>query len=112
MATITTELIDAKRDTTGRQIRTATEREELLAAYWESGLTQKAFAAREGIRYTTFVTWVQDGRRRRPAAKVAFRELTLRPRPNVGVEVQLPDGTVVRGGQAGEVAQLVRLLRC
>jgi hypothetical protein len=29
-----------------------------------------------------------------------------------GLAVQLPDGTVIRGTSAGEVAELVRALRC
>ena len=39
MATIATELIETKRDERGRQIRSAEERESLLQAYRESGLT-------------------------------------------------------------------------
>lgn len=35
----------------------ALPREELLPAYEASGLTQSAFARREGINYTTFCSW-------------------------------------------------------
>ena len=49
MATIATELIETKRDERGRQMRSAEERESLLQAYRESGLTQQAFAAQQGI---------------------------------------------------------------
>ena len=62
MATITTtELIDTgeKRDALGRRHTPRERRVELLAAYRQSGLTQTAFARREGIRYSTFCTWAQ-----------------------------------------------------
>ena len=49
MGTIVTELIEAKRDERGRKITPRAEREALVRAYQSSGLTQKAFAARERI---------------------------------------------------------------
>lgn len=132
MATITTtELIETgeKRDTLGRR-RTAVERRaELLAEYRQSGLTRTAFAKREGIRYSTFCTWAQAereagrlpvalaGRKRRrrsmaPPVRFAEVKLGLPPAvPALGLEVRLPDGTVLRGGGAGELAALVRALR-
>ena len=63
MATIATELLEAKRDERGRRITPAAEREALVRAYPESGLTQKAFAKKEGVKYSTFVSWVQAQRR-------------------------------------------------
>jgi transposase-like protein len=110
MMSITTELIDtgAKRDGRGRRIATAEEKEAMVAQYRESGLTQKAFAQREGLKFSTFTSWVQG--RRKAGRKVRFAEL---PTPAMaGLAVQLPDGTVIRGTSAGEVAELVRALRC
>jgi transposase len=79
-----------------------------------SGLTQRAFAEREGIKFSTFTAWVQ-GRRLagRRGRKVRFTEVPLMaPAPvMVGLAVQLPDGVVVRGTNASEVAALVRALR-
>jgi transposase-like protein len=103
MATIATELIEAKRDERGRRITPAAEREALVRAYEESGLTQKAFAKQEGVKYPTFVSWVQECRRRRPGPKVGFAELAL-PRTAAPLEVQLPDGTIIRGSHVEEVA--------
>jgi len=111
MGTIATELIEAKRDERGRRITPLGEREALVRAHAQSGLTQKAFAKREGVKYATFVSWVQDARRQRSAAKGGFTELTL-PRPTVPLEVQLADGTVIRGGHAEEIARLLQLIRC
>jgi transposase-like protein len=132
MATITTpELIETgeKRDTLGRRRTPAERRTELLAEYRRSGLTQTAFARREGIRHSTFCTWAQaereagrlpvapagrKRRRRAAASAVRFAEVKLglpATMPALGLEVRLPDGTVLRGGNAAELAALVRALR-
>lgn len=130
MASITTtELIDTgeKRDALGRRHTPVERRAELLAAYRDSGLTQMAFARREGIRYSTFCTWAQAerergglppapaGRKRRgagtPAVRFAEVRLSSTPVSAPGLEVRLPDGTVLRGGSVVELAALVRALR-
>lgn len=81
-----------------------------MAQYRESGLTQKAFAEREGIKFSTFTSWVQ-GRRHasKPGRKVRFAQLPMMA--TAGLAVQLPDGVIVRGTSASEVAELVRALR-
>ena len=103
--------METKRDERGRRITRAEERETLVQAYEKSGLTQKAFAKQEGVKYTTFVAWVQECRRRRPGPKVGFAELTL-PRAAAALEVQLADGTIIRGSNVEEVARLLQLIRC
>ena len=105
------------RDQLGRKITPAARREELVAAWRQSGLTQAAFARREGVRYPTFASWVQQARRtggRMPASapKVRFAEVQMPTTRSVpAVEVRLTDGTVVRGANAAEVAAVVRALR-
>jgi transposase-like protein len=119
MEAITTEVVDTgrKREVQGRRIVTAQERVALLAAYQQSGMTQRAFAQSEGINYSTFTAWLQGRRRaadvmRSAPAKVRFAEVRLPGRTAAdGVEVRLPDGTVVRGAGAREVAEVVRALR-
>jgi len=124
-----TELIETgeQRDALGRRRTPRERRAELLAAYRQSGLTQKAFARREGITYTTFCCWAQAERRkgrlpvapagrkrrRRPVMPpVRFVEAALAPTPaSTRLEVRLPDGTVLRGASAAELAALVRALR-
>jgi transposase-like protein len=112
-----------KRDRVGRKITPASRREELVRAWRRSGLTQAEFARREGVRYPTFASWVQQARAtsgaRKPAtAKVCFAEAGLPAQvqwpTSVGalaLEVRLTDGTVVRGASASEVVTLVRALR-
>lgn len=109
-----------KSDRQGRRIRGASEWSSIMERYDCSGLTQAAFCRREGLQYGTLVAWL--GRRRRsggalvgsPQLGPKFHELSLNT-PAVGtnlcLEVSLPDGTVLRGAQAGELAQLVQLLR-
>lgn len=128
--TATTELVETgeKRDTLGRRHTPAERRAELLAAYRASGLTQSAFTRREGIRYSTFCTWAQaerqrgglppaqPGRKRRrrvgsPAVRFAEVQLPAIGAPVPGLEVRLPDGTLLRGGSAVELAALVQALR-
>lgn len=66
---ITADLVvdETKRDTKGRRITPKARRQELLAAYEQSGLTQAAFARREGVKYQTFAAWVSEWRRRSAA---------------------------------------------
>lgn len=45
-------------DERGRRLADEAEREKLLAAFAASGMTQRAFALREGINYFTFATWL------------------------------------------------------
>ncbi|MBI3886177.1 MAG: hypothetical protein HY302_10670 [Opitutae bacterium] len=127
--TVTAELVhhEERRDRMGRRHVPAVRRRELLAMFYDSGLTRQAFARRERIRYTTFCTWVQrEGKTGvrpkapkpvRPPQRINFAEACL-PGPVAlpvsapcGLEVRLPDGTVVRGGRAEELAALVRALR-
>ena len=107
-----------KRDTVGRRIVTVAERMALLESYRQSGLTQKAFAKREGVNFSTLAAWLQ-GRRRALEMKAAagggvqFAEVHLpRGETPAGLEVRLPDGTVLRGRSAAELAALVKALRC
>jgi len=115
---IKTEVVDdkAKRDRRGRQIIGAQRREELLAEYDASGLTQAAFARRAGINFHTLVAWL--GRRRQSVvgAKPAmrFHEVSVAAvstASTLPLEVSLPGGLVVRGGDARTLAELVRALR-
>ena len=116
METLTTELVETgeKRDRRGRRIALAEARTAAIAAYERSGLTQRAFAEREGIKFFTFTHWLRVERARKPRT-VRFAEVAVR-RPSGPVppmEVALPDGVVVRGGDVEQLVALVeRLGRC
>lgn len=118
METTPTEVIiqERARDGRGHRLYTDGRRAEFIAAYQSSGLTQVAFARREGIKYSTFTSWLQ-GRRRAaqagpvaPSTPVRFVEAGM-PSGWSGLEVTLADGTRVRGASAGEVAEVARALR-
>lgn len=106
-ATTATELVETgeRRDRLGRRITPAARRGELVTAWRASGQTQAAFARREGIKYSSFAAWVQAERRTesnpaRPQTApgqpaVRFAEVRW-PAPAPGLEVRLPDGTLVR----------------
>jgi len=114
METITAELLDtgAKRDGQGRRLAVRREREAVIAAYERSGMTQREFAQREGIKFHTFTGWLKrygPGR-----AKAAFARVKVATRaPSALLEVALPNGVVMRGSDAEQLAVLVqRLRRC
>ena len=120
MAAITAELVETgeKRDLRGRRITPCRRRAEMVEAYHASGLNMAQFARREGIKYGTFVGWVfkvQKAVATRGPIKFAEVQLPFaRPPaagPGDGLEVRLPDGTVLRGGRVAEVVALVRALR-
>ena len=124
-----------RRDALGRRRTPARRRAELLEGYRESGVTQREFARREGLNYTTFCTWAQAerrkgklpsapaGRRARPGPlegerlRVPFVEVQLPSSAAMGqaqaagLEVRMPDGMVLRGTSAAELAKLLRAIR-
>ena len=111
MEAIAAEVVDmgAKRDARGRKLAVRREREAVVAAYERSGLTQREFAAKEGIKYFTFTGWLRAHRQR--AVKRAFAEVKMAKRPPVSIlEVGLPGGAVVRGTEVEQIAALVRAL--
>ena len=116
--TVSTELVTEgeRRGRQGRRFFSAERRQELLAAFGESGLTRTEFARQEGIKYTTLCNWVQrvdkDGERSKTPPTVRFTEVTLPAGKPRGLEVRLPDGTTLSGGCVAELAKLARALRC
>jgi hypothetical protein len=108
----------AKHDERGRRIADGREKEALLEVYAASGMTQRAFAHREGINPFTFAGWLRQ-RRLASAAKppapsgvARFIELGFpRAAAAFGLELVFPDGLIVRGSDAKQLAMLVRRLR-
>ena len=119
METILAELVEtgAKKDSRGRRLALREEAQAAIAAFERSGLTQSEFAEREGIKYYTFTGWLKRYRQRR--AKPAFAQVrvakptpTPKPTSKSKLTVKLPGGMVVRGTDAAQVAELIRLLSC
>ena len=113
METIVAELVEtgAKKDTRGRRLAVREEAQAALAAYERSGLTQREFAKREGIKFFTFTGWLK--RYRLEAGKLAFAQVRMtKPAPKSELIVSLPSGLVVRGTDAGQMAELIKRLAC
>jgi len=125
MGTITAELVETgeKRDARGRRMTPVQRRSAIVRAYRTSGLTQAAFARREGLNYSTFAGWVLKVAKAELAKNsVQFAQLRL-PMSSLSapsaraeseaasLEVRLPDGTSIRGNRVDELALLVRTLR-
>lgn len=113
MTTITTEVVEAKRDRQGRRITPAVRRAELVAGYRASGLTMEQFARREGIKRLTLAKWVYLQGRRGEAAPVRFAEVKtgLPTASRWAFELTLPNGWMVRAADAGSLAQLLSVVR-
>ncbi len=116
METIAAELVEtgAKKDARGRRLALHEEARAAIAAYERSGLTQRAFSEREGIKFHTFTGWLK--RYRLPVGRAAFAEVRVaKPAPKAPrskLTVKLPSGVVVRGTDAGQMAELIKRLGC
>jgi transposase-like protein len=125
--TTETELMDDrhKRDGRGRRIADPQRREEIVAGYAGSGLTQKAYARREGVNYHTLVSWLGRSRRdsaaiespRRPSEAATpvpqFARLSWPPTAPASaarLEVVLPDGVLLRGEDPAALLILLNAL--
>jgi hypothetical protein len=115
-------------DAIGRVRTSASQREALLDAYESSGMSGPEFAARHGVKYQTFATWLQKRKRRTggyPAmaapdgggtfplllAEVECQEEP--PASAIPLEVRLPGGATlaIRGQvQLGLAVELLRQL--
>jgi transposase-like protein len=131
VTTTDTELIEDghKRDGRGRRIAEPRRREEIVAGYAGSGLTQKAYARREGVNYHTLVAWLGRSRRgcgglaspsspSEPTASVPrFAQFTWPPALSPAaqpassrLEVVLPDGVILRGDDPAVLLVLLNAL--
>jgi transposase-like protein len=94
---------------------TAQQRQRLLARYHKGQLTQRGFAAREGIGMSTLVKWLREERAKAPP-QVSFQEVALPGMKSPWVlEVVNPQGWTMRSAQridAESLAQLLRALPC
>lgn len=115
MDEIETEVLDVglKQDAKGRRILPEREWMRVLDEYDRSGMTQKAFARREGINFHTLVAWL--GRRRKAVTgddnkPVRFEELELRRGSPSQLEIHLADGVVLKGSSPEGLAELYSAL--
>ena len=107
--------MDSSKIGSSRRRRTAEQRQRLVRRFHQSQLTQRDFAARNGIGLSTLSKWLSLERDVGPA-KVSFQELRL---PNAAppwpIEVVSPQGWIVRlqnGSELQTLPQLLRALPC
>jgi transposase-like protein len=111
-----------KHDTRGRRIADPQRKAQIVAGCATSGLTQKAYARREGINYHTLVAWLGQNRRHggdAAAPATPSAEMTAPRFAQVGwmppaaasrLEVVLPDGVTVRGDDPEALVIVLRAL--
>ena len=129
MKTTATEVLadEQKRDARGRRLAEPRRKAEIIDGYGSSGLTQKAYARREGVNYHTFVSWLSQsrgsGRAPSPsggavvntASAPGFVKLTWPAAAAASptssrLEVVLADGVTVRGDDPAAMMLLLRAL--
>jgi len=110
---------ESKRDSRGSRIYGEERKRELIAEWRASGLTQRVFAQKVGVKYCTLTSWTCKrrgvGKSASAGPVMAFQELSMVPAAKstgaASLEIVLPDGIVVRGSHASELVTLVRELR-
>jgi len=103
----------------GQRRTTAAQRLEMVERFQRSGLTRKAFAAREGVPRSTLDFWLYVARHRSQSSSLVFREIqvsmpTAEP-AGWAMEIQSRDGLRIRCREAlsgSELATLLRGARC
>lgn len=119
MESLETEVCDIleKRDARGRRLLSKDQWAEVLSAYDRSGMTQKGFCRHEGLNHNSFVYQLSLRRSKGadpsgpPAPKFQQLQMSTAGSGSFLLEVSLPCGSVVRGNDAAELAQLIRQLR-
>jgi len=91
------------------------QREEMLrlvAAYEQSGQSQKGFCASAGLNLSRFGYWVRKARKERePAAGFVKVDTTPPLQPTIGLELVYPNGIKLKlqGADLPLISQLLRL---
>jgi len=115
-STTTDTAVFLKTDTRGRIMTPAKDREALLDAFEQSGMSGAEFARVHGIRYSTFAYWRQARKKRRPTAepaKIGFQEVTIQSAASSGpsLTIELPGGGRFRLDRADQLPMAKALLR-
>ena len=104
-----------KVDEAGRVWTPRELRDAVLDEFERSGMPATQFAARLGVKYPTFASWVQQRRKARGDAKsLQWVEATVGtpgPSPRKSLTVQFPGGAHVEVGDAAQAKMAAILLR-
>ena len=101
-----------KTDALGRVHTPPEQREALLDAFHQSGMSGAAFARLHGIRYQTFMGWCQKRARRPSGAEPQFQELVISSGKSCphGLTVELPGGGRFQLDRADQLPMATALL--
>lgn len=103
---------ELKTDALGRVQTPLEQREALLDAFEQSGMSGAAFARLHGLRYPTFMAWLQKRARQQAGGKPQFHELVVasdRPCAH-GLVVKLPGGGSFHLERADQLPMATALL--
>lgn len=116
-STTTESSVVLKTDTKGRVLTPAKDRDALMDAFEQSGMSGAAFARLHGIRYTTFAHWRRVRRERRRSSQEStpalFQEVAVdsTAAPGHALTVELPGGGRFRLDRADQIPMAKALLR-
>jgi len=103
--------MNSSKNRSGRRRWTTDQRQRFLADFHQNKLTQRDFANRHGVGFSTLSKWLRLDRDAVPT-KVKFQEVRLStPTSRWPVEVVSPQGWIVRLQNSSDVQQLPSLLR-
>ncbi len=105
-----------KTDTRGRVLTPAQDREALLDAFEQSGMSGAEFARVHGIRYSTFAYWRHVRKKRGlvvEPVQAGFQEVAIQstPSPGPSLTIELPGGGRFRLERADQLPMARALLR-
>ena len=104
-----------KVDEAGRVWTPRELRDAVLDEFERSGMPATQFAARLGVKYPTFASWVQQRRKSRGVTKslqwVEATVATSAPTRSKSLTVQLPGGARIEVGDAAQAKVAAVLLR-
>jgi hypothetical protein len=116
MTSPTSTTVLLKTDTRGRVLTPAPDRDALLDAFEQSGMSGAAFARLHGLRYSTFAYWRHARRKQHAPEALApggFREVAIRPdaASAPALTIELPGGGRFRLERADQLPLATALLR-
>lgn len=97
-----------------RRRRTPAQRDEILAAYQRSQLTQREFAAQAGIGGSTLTSWLRQAATAKPSGAGAFvpvPNLFSAAAPTPAYRLQFPRGVIVEVAPGFQTEELGALLK-
>lgn len=84
---------------TGRKSRSHAEWQELVEKQEQSGLSIGAFCKRKGVARTSFDKWknrLSEVQKKKVSNRAKFVELDAPPRTVIKVELEFPNGSILR----------------